>query len=301
MRVLISGSTGFIGSHLVSALRAEGHEVLRLVRSEIAASEQQVRWNAEDDFIEREALAGVDAVVHLAGENIFGRWTEAKMRAIRQSRVRTTAFLAEVLASLPVPPTTFLSASAVGFYGDRGDEVVNEESAPGEGFLAQVCREWEEAAAPAAQRGIRVAHMRFGVVLAPDGGALGKMLMPFKLGLGGPIGSGEQWMSWISLEDALGAILLLLRSEAIAGPVNMVSPNPVTNREFTRTLGRALSRPAVLPAPKFALRAALGQMADEALLSSARVRPRKLIEYEYLYKDPQLEDALRRMLTTKSA
>lgn len=300
MRVLVSGSTGFIGSHLVSALEADGHETLRLVRRGGRSGPGEVRWNPDDDLIDREAIRGLDAVVHLAGESIMGRWTDVKRRAILRSRVKPTRFLSEVLASLAKPPSTFVVASAVGYYGSRGDEVLTEESLPGGDFLAKVCREWEGATEAASAHGIRVVHARFGVVLGPDGGALQKMITPFRLGLGGPMGDGSHYVSWIGIDDAVGALQFMLRDSSIAGPVNVVSPNPVTNREFAETLAKTLGRPAFLGVPRFVLKAALGEMVDETLLASQRVNPRMLTQHEYMYKDPQLEGALRRMLAPES-
>ncbi len=299
MRVLISGSTGLIGSRLVPALEEAGHEVYRLVRSEAPKGDRSLRWAPYDDVIERDRLAEMDAVVHLAGENIMGRWTEAKKREIRRSRVKTTAFLAEVLASLPDPPRVWVTASAVGYYGDRGDEVLAEDSAAGQDFLARVCRDWEKAAEPAVEAGIRVVHLRFGAVLTPRGGALAKMLPPFRMGLGGRVGDGRQYVSWISLEDAVGVVRFVLENDDIAGPVNVVAPNPVTNAELAQTLGTVLHRPAAVPVPKFALRTVFGDLADGAMLASQRVNPRILTQHEYHFKDPQLAEALRRMLNTK--
>lgn len=297
MRIAISGSTGFIGSRLASSLRQDGHEILRLVRRPGGGREPEVRWNPDDDLIDRQALAGLDAVVHLAGENIVGRWTDRKRAAIRRSRVKGTAFLAEVLASLERPPRVFATASAIGIYGDRGDEILTEDSALGDDFLASVCREWEGAAAPAAENGIRVVNLRFGLVLDPSGGVLEKMLPAFRLGLGGRIGDGSQYVSWISLDDAVEAVKLALRRESLGGPVNVVSPNPVTNAQFTRILARVLSRPALLPLPKRVLLALLGDMAREMLLASQRVSPRNLNRHEFRYRDSDLEPALRRLLS----
>jgi uncharacterized protein (TIGR01777 family) len=244
--------------------------------------------------IDATALEAVDAVVHLAGENIAsGRWTASKRARIRDSRVRGTHLLAQTLAAMTSPPRAFLSASAIGIYGDRGDELLHEESATGEGFLATLGREWEAAADPARERGIRVVCLRLGVVLSPRGGALAKMLPPFRLGLGGVLGKGSQWFSWIALEDALTAIEHLLTAEAVQGPVNLVAPRPVTNREFTKTLGRVLRRPTICPVPSVLLRLAFGKMADEALLASVRVEPRVLQEAGFQFAHPQLEEALR--------
>jgi uncharacterized protein (TIGR01777 family) len=295
MRIAVSGSTGFIGSCLVDSLRKDGHEILRLVRRPKGTDEPEVAFNPEDDLVDRQALQNLDAVVHLAGESIAGLWTESKKQAIRRSRSKGTRFLAEVLASLPQPPSVFASASATGFYGDRGDELLTEDSEPGTGFLASVCREWEEATRPALDAGIRVVNLRFGVVLDPAGGILKTMLPPFRLGLGGRLGNGNQYMSWISREDAIEAVKLTLRREDISGPVNVVSPNPLTNKEFTKTLAQALSRPALLPMPKAILETALGDMAREMLLAGQRVSPRKLAEHEFHYRDPQIQSVFERL------
>jgi hypothetical protein len=254
------------------------------------------RWDPDTGAVEP-GLDGVDAVVHLAGESVAGgRWTEARKRRIRESRVRPTRLLCETLARQRTPPRVLVCASAIGYYGDRGDQVLREESAPGAGFLPEVCRKWEAAAEPAARRGIRVVHLRIGLVLSPKGGALAAMLPVFRLGLGGPVGAGAQWMSWIGIDDTLGAILHALMNEALAGPVNAVAPAPVTNREFAKTLARVLRRPAVLPFPAFAARLLLGQMADELLLASARVEPARLRATGYAFRDATLEGALRRLL-----
>ena len=249
------------------------------------------------DSFDASALDGVDGVVHLAGENIAAaRWTEAQKQRVRESRVHSTRVLCEGLARLPSPPKVLVSASAIGFYGDRGDEILDEDSPSGDGFLARVAREWEAATEPAAAAGIRVVQLRFGVVLSPKGGALAKMLTPFKMGGGGVIGSGRQYWSWISLDDAAGAIYHALMTDSIHGPVNAVAPDSVTNREFTKTLGRVLSRPSITRVPAFAARIALGEMADELLLSSTRVRPKRLLDSGYEFRHDSLEDALRHML-----
>ncbi len=299
MNVAVTGSTGLVGSALVPLLSGAGHGVVRLVRGAppAAPAERVARWDPDTGAVEKPGLDGVDALVHLAGERVAGgRWTEAKKRRIRESRVRATRLLCETLARLPQPPRTLVCASALGYYGDRGNQVLREESPPGAGFLAAVCRDWEAAAEPARQSGIRVLHLRIGIVLSPKGGALAALLPPFRLGAGGPVGSGAQWMSWVGLDDTLGAILHALANDTLAGPVNVVAPNPVTNREFARTLGRVLRRPAMLPFPAFAARLLLGQMADELLLASARVTPARLQATGYAFRDPTLEGALRRLL-----
>ena len=298
MNVAITGSTGLLGSALVPRLTSGGHGVVRLVRGTPApaSAERVARWDPDTGAVEP-GLDGVDAVVHLAGESVpGGRWTQARKQRIRDSRVRATRLFAETLARLPRPPRVLVAASAIGYYGDRGDQVLREESPPGVGFLPEVCREWEAAAEPAARRGIRVVHLRIGLVLSPKGGALAAMLPVFRLGLGGPVGSGAQWMSWIGMDDMLGAVLHALMNEALAGPVNAVAPAPVTNREFTKTLARVLRRPALLPFPAFAARAVLGQMADELLLASARVEPARLQATGFAFRDATLDGALRRLL-----
>lgn len=294
MRILISGSTGLIGSALAESLKASGHEATGLVRPGAAAT-GGVRWDPAADTIDSDALPGFDAVVHLAGESISGRWTRAKKDRIAGSRVQGTRTLCKALARLPAEarPSVLVSASAVGYYGNRGDELLAEDADPGEMFLSDVCRKWEAATAPADEAGIRVAVARFAVVLSARGGALRKMLTPFRFGLGGRIGTGRQYMSWIALGDAVAAIGRIIDDESLAGPVNVASPNPVTNAEFAAALGRALHRPALLPAPAFAIRLALGQMADELLLASTRAIPRKLLDVGFDYSCPNLPEALR--------
>lgn len=302
MKVLVSGSTGLIGSALVSFLASGGHEVTRLVRSTPKPGVGEVHWDPVTGGVDATGLAGLDAVVHLAGENIAaGRWTVVKKSKIRTSRVRGTRLLSESLARLDQPPKVMVCASAIGYYGDRGGEVLREESPPGSGFLAEVCREWEAAAAPAAQRGIRVVNLRIGVVLSPAGGALGKMLFPFRLGFGGIIGTGKQYMSWIALDDLVAVIAHALTTEVLQGPVNAVAPNPVINLEFTRTLGRVLARPTLFPMPTFAVRLVFGEMGDELLLASTRVQPTRLLASGYEFRYPQLEGALRHMLGKKKS
>lgn len=302
MKVLVSGSTGLIGSALVSFLASGGHEVTRLVRSTPKPGVGEVHWDPVTGGVDATGLAGLDAVVHLAGESIAaGRWTVVKKSKIRTSRVRGTRLLSESLARLDQPPKVMVCASAIGYYGDRGGEVLREESPPGSGFLAEVCREWEAAAAPAAQRGIRVVNLRIGVVLSPAGGALGKMLFPFRLGFGGIIGTGKQYMSWIALDDLVAVIAHALTTEVLQGPVNAVAPNPVINLEFTRTLGRVLARPTLFPMPTFAVRLVFGEMGDELLLASTRVQPTRLLASGYEFRYPQLEGALRHMLGKKKS
>lgn len=292
MKILITGASGLIGSALARRL-AGSNEIVRLVRRG-AGGRAEIAWNPEAGTIDAGALEDLDAVVHLAGENVgSGRWTAAKKARIRASRVEGTSLLARTLAGLTRPPKVLISASAIGFYGDRGDEELDETSGPGTGFLAEVCRAWEAATRPASEAGIRVVHARFGVVLAREGGALAQMLPLFRFGLAGRLGSGLQWMSWIALEDAVGAVAFLLAKESFHGPANITSPQPVTNRQFTAALGRVLRRPTLLHAPALVLRAALGEMAKEMLLASARVYPRRLLESGYRFAQPELETALR--------
>jgi uncharacterized protein (TIGR01777 family) len=275
--------------------------VTRLVRGDAqgfrAPGTAAVHWEPDKGVIDANELEGHDAAVHLAGESIAdGRWDEEKKRRILESRVKGTRLLAETLAGLKEKPKVLVSASAIGFYGDRGAEVLREESASGENFLSEVCREWEKATLVASQAGIRVAHIRIGVVLSAEGGALEKMLKPFKLGLGGRVGSGQQYMSWITLDDLVGVIKRALTDESMRGPINAVAPKPVTNEEFTKALGRVLGRPTFLPIPAFAARLAFGEMADALLLSGARVEPARLKEAGYEFKNPEIEDALRQLL-----
>jgi len=295
--VAVTGSSGFLGSALVSSLAAGGHRVLPLVRREVRPGEDALRWDPVSGAIASPGPAIVDAVIHLAGESIAGgRWTAVKKQRIRESRVDATRRLTDTLTRLAKPPAVLVCASAIGYYGNRGGEVLSEESRPGAGFLADVGREWEAASAAAILQGIRVVTLRIGIVLSPAGGALAKMLTPFRLGLGGVVGSGAQWMSWIALEDVIGAIRHVLATDALRGPVNAVAPTPVTNTEFTRTLGRVLGRPTLLPMPAFAARLAFGEMADELLLASLRVVPTRLQASGYRFREPTLGGALRSAL-----
>jgi len=293
MRVLVSGASGLVGSRLVPYLAARGHTVTRLVRRDV----EGVRWDPARRTIDRAAVAAVDAVIHLSGESVLARWTPATQAAIRASRVDSTEFLATTLASLERPPAVFITASAIGYYGDRGDEQLTEDSAPGSGFLADVCRAWEAATAPATRAGIRTVQLRIGLPLTAQGGMLGQLLLPFRLGLGGPIGRGAQWWSWIAFEDLLALFLFALTTTSLAGPVNATAPEPVTNAEFARTLGRVLGRPAVLPVPPLLLRLRYGAAAaDGALLTGARVRPARALSTGFRFGYPDLEGALRRAL-----
>lgn len=297
MRILLSGSHGLVGAALKVKLEAEGHEVVPLVRYTPGYNSNEIEWNPETYSIALARLEGFDAVVHLAGESIAeGRWTEERKRRIRESRIRGTQLLTETLSSLKNPPLTFLCASAIGFYGNRADQILTEQSSPGSDFLAGVCVEWEQASAEAAQKGIRVCNLRFGIILDAHAGALAKMLPPFRMGIGGKIGTGRQWMSWISLADVLSAITFLMGEQGITGAVNVVSPNPVTNAEFTRTLGKVVSRPTFFAVPAFGARLAFGEMADALLLTSQRVVPTRLQEADFHFEYPQLEPALRHIL-----
>ena len=294
MNVLISGATGLIGSALVPELETKGRTVTRLSRSRSGAN--TIRWDPSAGTIDGD-LEGTDAVVHLAGESIAqGRWNPDKKRRILDSRVQGTRLLAEKISALATPPKVMVSMSAVGYYGDRGDEVLTEESAPGADFLTRVCREWEAAAEPARRAGIRVVHPRLGIVLSPQGGALGTTLPIFKLGGGGKIGSGRQWWSWVALDDVVGSVLHALTDEGVEGPVNVGSPNPMTNAEYTKVLGKVLGRPTVLPLPAPAARIMLGEVADALLLASQRMRPAKLEVTGYTFRYPQLEGALGHLL-----
>jgi len=295
MKILISGSTGFLGSALTKSLQAQRHHVHRLIRPPRIAHKNDILWGPIEGYIEKSKISGFDAVIHLSGENIAARWTNAKKKRIYDSRVNTTKLLAGTLAKLSNPPKVFICASAVGYYGDRDDEILTEQSTSGKGFLAELCRDWEDAATPARNAGIRTVHLRFGMILHPTGGALKKMLPLFKLGLAGALGDGSQYWSWITLEDTIGAIEYILQNFSILGPVNIVSPNPVTNREFTKTLAHILKRPACLPVPKFLLKLTLGQFAQQTLLASTRATPPKLLQADFVYKYPGLQQALRRM------
>jgi hypothetical protein len=297
-KILLSGASGMLGSVLRDALTARSQPIIQLVRRP-PSSLDQIQWNpaATPAIPNPEALknisANITAAIHLSGSNVAAhRWTAAYKREIAQSRIQSTHALASALAQLRNPPQTLLVASATGIYGNREDQLLDDTSAPGSGFLADVCRQWEAAAQPAVQAGIRVVHLRFGVVIGRGPGALAKMLPIFRLGLGGPLGSGQQWMSWISLEDAVSAILFLLDTPSLAGPVNLTTPNPVTNAQFTRALARAIHRPAIFRAPTFALRLALGEMADEALLASARVYPSKLTSARFRFAHPTIAPAI---------
>jgi uncharacterized protein (TIGR01777 family) len=296
LRILVTGASGLIGSALVPALQQDGNAVTRLVRR--AAGAGEIGWDPQAGRLDRRELENFDAVVHLAGEAIGARWTEDRKRRIRESRVRGTRLLSEALTELRQPPRTLMSASAVGIYGSRGDEALSEASPPGDprDFLVSVGLDWEAAADPARAAGIRVAHSRFGLVLSTRGGALQRLLVPFRLGLGGRVGSGTQWMSWIAISDAVAALRHIMTTETLAGPINVTAPEPLTNREFTAVLGRVLHRPTVFPVPAAALRLIFGEMADRTLLASARVLPERLLRTGYRFQHPGLESALNSLL-----
>lgn len=295
--IVVTGASGLIGRALVQELTRQGHQVSRMVRR--PAGRGEISWDPAGGILEPADLEGVKAVIHLAGENVGARWTASRKQRIRNSRVTGTSLLSEVIARLRTPPQVLISASAIGIYGNRGDEILTEASPPGDpdcDFLVSVSRQWEAATGPASAAVARVVHPRFGVVLSPIGGALRKMLPAFQLGLGGRIGSGLQWISWISLDDAVGVIVHALSSDTVQGPVNATAPVPVTNREFTRILGRVLRRPTLIPVPATALRLALGEMAKGTLLSSARVVPTQLLKSGYRFQHSDLESALRHVL-----
>jgi len=294
LRIAITGATGMLGSALAPVLSAAGHQVVAVSRRAMPGG---IVWDPLHGTMRPTDLDGVDGVIHLAGENLAeGRWTADRKSQLRQSRIASTGLLASTMASLGKPPAVLICASAIGIYGNRGDELLDEASAPGSGFLAELVRDWEASAEPAREAGIRVVHARFGVILSRQGGALAKMVTPFKLGLGGPFGDGQQWLSWVAMADVFGMISAALTRTDLSGPINVTAPEPLRNREFVAALGHELGRPAVVPIPAFALRLALGEMADEALLSSTRVLPRRLEEAGFLFRFPELKAALHEVL-----
>jgi uncharacterized protein (TIGR01777 family) len=299
-QILITGASGLVGSALVSALEKRGHRVIRLARSPTPDTRGKATWNPDTGQIDLSHTGNLDAVVHLAGEPIAKRWTPEVKRRIRDSRVKGTRLLSEALARLPVPPKVLISASATGWYGDRGQEWLDETTDPGRGFLAETCREWETATGAARDAGVRVAQLRVGLVLSAKGGALAKMLPVFRLGLGGRLGDGRAWWSWIVLDDLLEVIQHALANKALHGPVNTVSPNPVSNAEFTKTLGRILHRPTLFPVPRFAVEMLFGEMGREAMLASFRVKPVKLVEAGFPFRFPELDAALRHLLDNET-
>ena len=294
MKVVVGGASGLIGSALVPVLRASGHEVVRLVRREPSAADE-IRWDPAAGTLDASALQGVDAIVNLSGENIGQRWTQSRKREILDSRVHTTTLLASTAASLDPRPSVLVCAGGAGVYGDRGDEIVTEESTLGTGFEADVVRAWEQAAEPARAAGIRVVNFRQGMVLAKAGGALERMLLPFRLGVGGRVGSGKQWWTWVARDDVVRAYGFVLERE-IEGPVNLCAPNPVTSKQFTDALGRALRRPTILPAPAFAIRAVFGEMGDNVLLCGRRALPARLLDAGFEFSAPTIDAALGRAL-----
>jgi len=294
MKIAITGGTGLVGSQLIPFLTTGGHQVSVISRT---PGENTIQWDIKNKEIELEKLEGFDAIIHLAGESLAsGRWNDSKKQAIRDSRVDGTQFLCEQLAKLKDPPRTFICASASGFYGDRGEEVLNEQSPPGEGFLPEVCVEWEKSAQPAMDAGIRTVFARLSMVLSPKGGALAEMLTPFKLGAGAKLGAGNQFWSWVSIDDVVGSLHHMLMCQQIEGPVNVCAPCAIRNRDFTKILGKVLNRPTILTVPQFAARMGLGQMADDLLFASFRMEPGVLTETGYGFRDPDLERALRKLL-----
>ena len=298
MKILISGSSGLVGSDLCAFLVHQGHDVYKLVRHKAKIDSKSIYWDPELKELNPALLEGFDAVINLAGENIAAkRWTKAQKQLLRDSRINSTRLLSETLAKLSSKPKVFVSASAIGFYGDRPSEMLHEGAMPSKGdYLSDLCQDWEAAASVAKDAGIRVVHPRFGVILSPKGGAMSKLLTPFKLGAGGIIGNGKQVMSWIALDDVIYALNYVLMNEAIIGPVNFTSPNSATNSEFTKALAKVLSRPAIFPLPSFAAKLILGEMADALLLSSTKAKPVALLEAGFKFSYANLEEALRHLL-----
>lgn len=297
LNILISGASGVIGSALVPFLLTGGHTVKRLVRKPPQNPEEEIFWDPARCHIDSEKLTGTDVVIHLAGEHIGGgRWTPDRKRTIIESRTKGTSTLAKAIAAMENPPQIFLSASAIGYYGDCGDKVITEKDAPGDLFISEICKKWEASAEAAVNKGIRTVFMRIGVVPSPQGGALKELLLPFKMGLGGKIGNGRQYMSWVSIDDVLYAIHHAMFNEKVSGPVNFVSPTPVTNESFIKALGSAVNRPTVLPIPEYAIDKIWGEMGREVLLAGARVIPEKLIKSGYEFKFPDLEKNIKHML-----
>jgi len=294
MKILVSGSSGLIGTATTTALKSDGHNVVHLIRPGRAANSGDVQWDPMRATVDVAGLEGVDVVIHLSGAGIAdGRWTEERKQLLRSSRIDTTRVLVDSLSRLKQKPKVLIVASAIGYYGSRGDEILTESSTNGTDFLALVCRDWEAEASRAAATGVRTILLRTGIVLSGKGGALPKMLTPFKLGVGGRLGSGQQWMSWIAIEDVVGIIRYAIANEQVSGPVNVVAPNPVRNEEFTRLLAGMLHRPAIFPAPAFVLRLAMGEMADAVLLGSDRVKPDRMLAAGYKFRFEILEPALR--------
>ncbi|MCL5005488.1 MAG: TIGR01777 family oxidoreductase [Acidobacteria bacterium] len=297
MKILITGSSGLIGSALIPVLTAQHHQVIRLVRRKADSEEGVAQWDPEAGRLDPRTFEGIEAVVNLAGENIgAARWTPERKTRIRESRVRGTKLLSDAIGQLPHPPKVLVSASAIGYYGSRGDETLSEDKPPGTGFLPEVCVAWEAATEPARQKGVRVVNLRFGMVLSGKGGALAPMVSAFKMGVGGKLGDGRQYMSWIAIDDLTSAIVRVITDDTFDGPVNTASPNPVRNKEFSQTLGRVLGRPTIFSMPAFAVRLVFGEMADALLLASTRVEPARLLAGEFTFEYPELESALRHIL-----
>jgi uncharacterized protein (TIGR01777 family) len=292
MKILISGATGLLGKHLIPTLEAKGHEIFSLVRKE-SKNSNEIQWDTEEGFGESEQtkLEGMDAVLHFAGEPIGQTWTKVK-----ESRTTGTRVLVTALGKTKNPPKHFISASAIGYYGNRGDEILTEESSPGEGFLPEICVAWENEARKAADFGARVVFLRTGIALSKDGGALAQMLTPFSFGVGGVVGSGQQWMSWIALEDLISVINFVLENENVRGPVNATAPEPVTNQTFTKTLGEVLNRPTFIPVPEFGVKFMFGEMGENLLLQGSRVLPKKLQDLGFAFKYPELKEALKKAI-----
>ena len=300
MKILIAGSSGLVGTALIASLREAGHQVTRLLRTETGLPPGAICWDPQHAEVNPAKFEGHDVLINLAGENIStGPWTDEKKKKIRDSRVLGTHMLSELIAQLENPPKLVINASAIGYYGNRGDEILQEGSRPGEGFLADLCRDWEAATEAAEKKGIRVVKMRIGVVLSREGGALARMLTPFKMGLGGVLGSGDQYISWITLDDLVGIIQFVMDNASIHGALNAVSPNPVTNREFTKTLGKVLKRPTILPLPAFAVKLLMGEMGESLLLGSSRVIPNVLMQAGYSFQYADLEKALQYLIKGK--
>lgn len=297
LKILMSGTNGVIGQTLVRFLKSGGHKVTPLVRAKPNETVQGAAWRPADDYIDMDACEDHDAVIHLAASNVGDkRWNDAVKKEIRDSRILGTGTIARALPKLEKPPKVFLSASATGYYGDRGEEELTEESAPGQGFLPELVKDWEAASMEANKKGIRVVQMRIGVVLTPEGGALAQMLGVFRKGFGGVLGSGSQYWSWVSLDDVLSAIMFLLSAEQVSGPVNIVSPNPVTNREFTKTLAKAMSKPSFMKVPGFLLKMVRGEMVNELVLASTKVKPARLQQAGFTFGYPDLEPLLNRLV-----
>jgi uncharacterized protein (TIGR01777 family) len=296
MRVAITGSTGLVGTALVEALKANGHTVSRIMRDQHKVGADDVFWNPDTAYVDTPKLDGTDAIVHLAGEPISRSWSPEQKKIIHFSRLRGTQLIAEAARAMYRPPQVLISGSAIGWYGDRGDEVLREDSKPGTGFLSDVCRDWEGATEVASRAGIRVVHLRTGIVLSSKGGALAKMLPPFRMGVGGKVGSGRQYMSWVALDDVASAIIYAINTPSLQGPMNVVAPNPATNLQFTKALGKVLNRPTIAPLPALVVKLLFGEMGETLLLASQRVEPARLLSAGYQFQYPQLEAALRRAL-----